>query len=269
MGSIPATSPNHELAVVMPVYNEEGCIGRVLTSWRDVFRASGIDFVILVINDGSSDRTGEILRRFADDDRIRVILQPNMGHGPTILNGYRQAVECAEWIFQCDSDDEIPADSFHELWGIRQQADAVLGFRRDRRQTLQRRVISFFSQLTVDLLFARGVRDANTPCRLMRASSLRPILNCIAPDTFAPNLLVSGGLCLSHARIVNVPVPFQRRRSGRVSIVRWGLWKAALKSFHQTVCGSRRMRCLRYSRECTSSPLVGREGAGCPGKKQT
>lgn len=267
MDVIPASLPSHELAVVMPVYNEEGSIGQVLTSWREVLHASGVDFVMLVINDGSTDRTGEILRPFADDERIRVVVQSNMGHGPSILRGYRQAVELGEWILQCDSDDEIPADSFGRLWAIRQQADAVFGFRRNRRQTLQRRVISFFSQLTVDLFFAGGVRDVNTPCRLMRASALRPILDHIPPHTFAPNLMVSGGLCLSRAQIVNVPVSFCPRRSGHVSIVRWGLWKAAFRSFCQTVSGSRRMRSLRHLREGTSPYLAPREGSGYPGKK--
>lgn len=244
----------------MPVYNEEGCIGRVLTSWRDLLRASGIDFVIVALDDGSTDRTGEILDRFVGDHAIRVIHQANQGHGPTILRGYRQAVQLAEWVFQCDSDDEMPPESFPGLWAIRQQADAVFGCRQDRRQSLQRRVISRFSRVTVDALFGRGVRDVNTPYRLIRACILRPIVECIPSDTFAPNLIISGGLNLSRSRILNVPVPARPRRSGRVSIVRWGLWKAALRSFRQTVSCSRRMR--RRGQSCgrgSPSPNCERE----------
>jgi glycosyltransferase involved in cell wall biosynthesis len=242
MCRIPAISRQHELAVVMPVYNEEGCIGRVVSAWRDMFRASGIDFVMLVIDDGSSDRTGEILLGFAGDDRIRVIAQANRGHGPTILGGYRQAVQLAEWVFQCDSDDEMSPDSFAGLWDVRRQADAVFGCRQGRRQSLQRKAISFGSRLAVDILFGRGVRDVNTPYRLLRTSVLRPVLDSIPSDTFAPNLVITGALNLSRGRVLSVPVPFQPRQSGHVSIVRWGLWKAAFRSFWQTVCCSRRIR---------------------------
>ncbi|HSW00169.1 MAG TPA: glycosyltransferase family 2 protein [Sedimentisphaerales bacterium] len=242
--SIRAVPPKCELAVVMPVYNEQGCIREVLSSWRNVLDESGIDFVILVINDGSTDGTGEILDAFARDERIRVFHQANRGHGPTILDGYRRAVSLAEWVFQCDSDDEIPADSFGRLWEVRRQADAVFGCRLDRRQTLQRRIITLVSRLTVDASFGRGIRDVNTPYRLMRASVLGRILEHIPADTFAPNLVVSGGLCRLHAQVASVSVPSRQRRSGRVSMVRGGLWKASIRSFRQTVRCGRSMRSL-------------------------
>ncbi len=233
-----------ELAVVMPVYNEQSCIREVLSSWRHVLDESGIDFVILVLNDGSTDRTGEILEDFARDERIRVFHQANRGHGPTILEGYRRAVSLAEWVFQCDSDDEVSAECFGRLWEVRRQADAVFGCRLDRRQTLQRKIITLVSRLTVFLLFGRGVRDVNTPYRLMRASVLGRILDHVPADTFAPNLVVSGGLCRLHAQMASVPVPSRPRRSGRVSLVPGGLWKASIRSFRQTVRCSRSMRSL-------------------------
>jgi hypothetical protein len=178
---------------------------------------------------------------------MRIIHQANRGHGPTILNGYRQALSLAPWVFQCDSDDEMPADSFGRLWEMRRQADAVLGYRQNRRQTLQRRMITSVSRLTVGMFFGGGVTDVNAPYRLIRVSVLSRILEHIPPDTFAPNLMVSGGLSLLHARVVNVPVPSRPRRSGRVSIVRWGLWKASVRSFLQTVRCSRSLRRLSQS----------------------
>ncbi|HON91567.1 MAG TPA: glycosyltransferase family 2 protein [Sedimentisphaerales bacterium] len=244
MDSIRAVAPKCELAVVMPVYNEEGCIGDVLSSWRSVLDKCGIDFVMLVFNDGSTDRTGEMLEAFAQDERIHVFHSANRGHGPTILDGYRRAVSLAEWIFQCDSDDEMPTDSFGSLWEIRGQADAVFGCRENRRQTLQRKIITLISRLTVSLFFGKGIRDVNTPYRLMRASVLERILEHIPADTFAPNLVVSGGLCRVHAKVASVPVPARPRRSGQVSMVRWELWKMSIQSFHQTVRCSRSMRHL-------------------------
>jgi len=228
--------------VVMPVYNEAGCIAAVVRSWRDMLRAIGINFVMIIINDGSRDRTADVLRESAADGCFHVIHQANAGHGPTILRGYRQAVTLADWVFQCDSDNEMGPESFGELWALRHQTDAIFGTRQSRRQNLQRRLISFGSRATVQVLFGRGIEDVNSPYRLMRSSVLEAILECIPPDTFAPNVILSGALAFAGARVRSVPVPCRPRQTGRGSIMRWKLWKGALWSFGQTLRCSRQMR---------------------------
>jgi dolichol-phosphate mannosyltransferase len=245
-------SRDYELALVMPVYNEEGCIAAVVRSWRDMLRASGVNFVMIVINDGSRDRTASILQGLADDECIRVIHQANMGHGPTILRGYRQAVTLADWVFQCDSDNEMGPDAFGGLWEVRHPVDAVFGSRQNRSQNVQRSLISFCSRMTVDLLFGRGIEDVNSPYRLIRSSVLGPILECIPPDTFAPNVVLCGALTFAGARVRSVPVPCRPRQTGRGSIVRWKLWKVALRSFGQTVRCSRRIRRSRLRQQCAT-----------------
>lgn len=233
---------DHELALVMPAYNEEGCIAGVIASWRDMLHTAQIRFIMLVINDGSRDRTPDILQGFADDRRIRVIHQANKGHGPSILRGYTEAVPLAEWVFQCDSDDEMGPASFHELWNLRHGADAVLGCRRNRQQGLQRRLVTAGSRVAVRLLFGPGIRDVNVPYRLIHTRALRPILAHIPADTFAPNVVISGALAIMGARLRNVPVPCVPRKTGCVRIANWALWRAALRSLRQTVQCSRRVR---------------------------
>jgi glycosyltransferase involved in cell wall biosynthesis len=229
----------------MPVYNEEGCIAAVVKMWRDMLYASGIRFVMIVIDDGSRDRTAQILDEFTRDEHIRVIHQANVGHGPTILRGYRQAAPLADWVFQCDSDNEISPESFGQLWTVRQQADAVFGYRQNRRQSVQRRWISLCSRAAVLLFFGGGPKDVNTPYRLVRSSVLEPILECIPTDAFAPNVIISGALSLTGATIRNVSVPCRNRQTGSVSIHRWRLWRAAMRSFWQTWHCSRQIRRAR------------------------
>jgi len=232
----------YELALVMPVYNEEGCIAAVVRAWRDTLCAVGIHFMMIVIDDGSCDRTPQILDEFSHDERIRVIHQANMGHGPTILRGYRQAVSLADWVFQCDSDDEMSPESFCQLWAVRQQADAVFGCRQNRCQSIQRQWISMCSRAVVRLFFGRGPKDVNTPYRLLRSSVLEPILEHIPADTFAPNVIISGALSVTGAAIRDVSVLCRRRQTGNASIRRWRLWRAALRSFRQTWRCSRQIR---------------------------
>lgn len=249
------SSKDYELALVMPVYNEEGCVAAVVRSWRDMLRAAGIHFVMLVINDGSQDRTADILDEFAGEEFIRVVHQANAGHGPTILRGYRQAVTLADWVFQCDSDNEMSPDAFGGLWHVRHSVDAVFAARQDRRQNLQRKLISFCSRLTVSLLFGRGIEDVNSPYRLIRSSTLQPILEWIPPDAVAPNVIVCGALTVAGARTSSVPVPCRPRQTGCGSIVRWRLWEMALRAFGQAMRCSRRIRRSSLREQCTAGVL--------------
>ncbi len=224
-----------DLMLVMPVYNEEACIAGVVASWRDKLGEMKLDFEILVLNDGSQDGTAPALEIFAADGRIRVVNKANSGHGPTILQGYRVAVEAAEWVFQCDSDDEMKPAHFPKLWEKRQKYDALFGVRAQRAQEPARRLLSAGSRLAVRLVFGRGVRDVNTPYRLLRASALKPIVQAIPDDTFAPNILISGVFSRRRGRIYNTPVPHENRKTGTASLTSSKVWKVAWKSLRQTL----------------------------------
>ena len=246
-----------DLELVIPVYNEECCIADVLGAWQSVLDALQIDYEIIVMNDGSTDGTAKELAPFEGSDRVDVVTKSNSGHGPTILQGYRLACERAPWVFQCDGDDEMDPSHFNELWSIRQEHDAVFGERLNRHQSAGRRLISAVSRLTVRLGYASGVRDVNTPYRLMRSTVLAPIVSAIPDATFAPNLVISGVLALAHVRIANVPVPHHNRTTGSVSIVRWKLWAAAARSLVQTLMLAGQMRSVAKA----ISHQVGETGA--------
>ena len=222
-----------DLMVVMPVYNEEACIISVIQSWKEMLNKLNIRYRLLVLNDGSADRTQEVLSLFSSDPQVQVVHKTNSGHGPTILSGYRMACEEAEWVFQCDSDAEMGPDAFPELWAQRAAYDALMGYRRGRVQSRGRAWISACSRTTVRLFFGPGISDVNTPYRLMRADVLRPMLTAIPNDTFAPNIILSGEMIRRKVRILEMPVDTRIRSTGRCSIVKWGLIRAAMRSFFQ------------------------------------
>lgn len=226
---------SRELIVVMPVYNEADCIAGVVRSWSDTLCSLGINAEILVLNDGSKDETAAALSAFNGNPRVRVINKANSGHGPTILEGYRDAVARAQWVFQIDSDDEMRPDAFANFWRRRAKYDAIFGIRAARQQDKARRMLSAGSRLAVKLLFGRGVRDVNVPYRLMRADKLAPIVAAIPPDTFAPNILISGVLGRNRRRITNLPVLHENRKTGTGSLTNSKVWKVAARSLGQTL----------------------------------
>lgn len=226
-----------DLIVIMPVYNEEGAIGSVLDSWVAKLDSMQLDYEIHPYNDGSKDRTADILAACAAKHPGKIVAhnKPNSGHGPTILQGYRENAEKAEWLFQIDSDDEMTPDSFDQLWNKRENCDFLTGQRDGRKQALPRKIISAVSRLSVRIFYGKSVWDVNTPYRLMRSAVFKEIFEAIPANTFAPNVILSGMAARKKFRCFEMPVPQRDRQTGEVSIKKWKLFKAAVRSFTQTI----------------------------------
>lgn len=224
-----------DFIVVMPVYNEEEVIERVTREWLRVLEGvEAENWRLRIHNDGSRDNTGTILEAI-QHPCLEVVHAHNQGHGPTLVSAYRRAVTEAEWVFQSDSDGEIPADAFPEFWQRREEADLWVGHRQNRGGPLSRRVISTVLRWMNRLLYGPGLSDVNCPCRLFRADAFAKTLEAMPDNTFAPNVLISGVACGGKTRVKELPIAYRPRQTGEVSIRRGRLAKAALKSAWQTL----------------------------------
>ena len=211
-----------DVAVVIPVFNEEKLIGECIDEWLNVLDSVNLNYEILIIDDGSSDATISIVERYGDNQNIQAIIKQNEGHGPTILAGYKRAVGIAEWVFQADSDNEISPNQFSALWSRRQGQDAVIAWRQGRDQTTVRRLVTFFARVTTKVLFRCHLRDVNIPFRLIRSETLTILLEKIPSDTFAPNIALSGALSLMNYQVEECPVIFNERIVGESSLSNLG-----------------------------------------------
>jgi dolichol-phosphate mannosyltransferase len=221
----------------MPVYNESEGITAVVESWIAALDRLGITSELLLYNDGSKDDTGARLDALAGRyPQVRAVHHANRGHGPTILRGYREAR--GEWIFQTDSDDEIPASAFAALWQRREGQDGVFGIRTGRPSGPGRRLLTAGAASAVRLLFGRGPRDVNVPFRLMRREPLQRLIPRIAADTFAPNVVLSGLFARDGLRFTEVPVPAVARRLGQTTIIGLKTLKLGVKAARQTLGAS-------------------------------
>lgn len=224
-----------DLAVIMPVYNEAGIIRSVVDKWITELRRLNIGFEFHVYNDGSRDESLIILERMIPVYPELILHDKvNSGHGPTILQGYLENLS-KEWLFQVDSDDEMSPEYFKILWEKRENHDFLLGKRINRKSPIPRKIISFLSRGTVRVLYGHGVHDVNSPFRLMRSKAIKEEILRIDTNTFAPNVVISGIASKKNLRIFETPVPYKLRTTGEVSIKKWKLLKAALKSCKQTI----------------------------------
>jgi dolichol-phosphate mannosyltransferase len=225
-----------ELTVVIPAYNEEGCIEEVCRDWLKVMTRFGNSRVI-VVDDGSRDSTGSKLDDLVRSEHHLVVLhQSNQGHGNALLTGYEKAIQLgSEWIFHVDSDNQFSPDDFGKLWECRNRSSFILARRKDRQDAPHRIVISRLMRLWLVFVFGCSIKDPNVPFRLMRASFLSKLLRSLPGGVFAPNIFLSILAKKSGQDLCEVPVRHVARQTGKVSIIKWRLIRICFRSLLELI----------------------------------
>jgi dolichol-phosphate mannosyltransferase len=211
-----------ELMIVMPVYNEQASVRKVVCEWFEEIENWTERFTFLVINDGSTDQTKNVLERLQKrfGPRLEVVTQANQGHGQSCLNGYRAAIERnIPFVFQIDSDGQCDPQYFFRFWRLREKCDVVYGQRVRRDDGWRRVVASVVLKVTLRLFTAVSCVDANVPYRLMRTEVLAEPVAKIPKDFFLANV----GLAVllrrkKGVRQDKVPIRFRERYGGEPSV---------------------------------------------------
>lgn len=235
-----ATARATALSVVMPAYNEEEAIGDAVFEVAQIVLDAVPNSELVVVDDGSRDRTGEILDELAArEPRLRVIHQPNGGHGPALRTGLEHAQ--GDYLFLIDSDRQIPIEAFPVLWEAAQGRDGALGVRAQRHDPPFRLFLTRQVRRSLRLLFGVRLRDANVPFKIVRRSAWEAARPFIPEGTLAPSLFLAVFLAVRGMDVVEVEVPHKERETGVVSIRRWKLLKFCGKAFRQLLDFRRRI----------------------------
>ena len=209
------------LYIVAPAYNEAENIECFVSEWHPVIEHfGGPESKLVVIDDGSTDDTYLQLSKLEGlFPQLHPVTKENSGHGPTVLYGYRFALDNgAAFIFQTDTDGQTNPDEFSEFWDLRHNYDAIIGNRSQRGDGFGRVVVSRVVCLLVKLFFGVSIPDANTPFRLMRASYLERILPFIPKDYNVPNIILSAlGPALGE-KVCFKEISFTPRSTGKNSL---------------------------------------------------
>ena len=223
-----------ELAVVIPAYNESECIEKVVRSWQtELLKLIGAGkFQMFIVNDGSKDKTGEILDRLASEIKeLKPIHKPNGGHGDALYKGYQAAVDAQpEFVFQTDSDDQFKPEDFSKMWEKRNESQAILGWRQSRHDPFHRLVITRILRTLIGLFYGVYLKDSNVPYRLFRTEYLRRLLAAIPAHAFAPNIFLAVLSAKDQQKLFFVPIVHEERQTGVVSIIKWKLLKVCFRS---------------------------------------
>jgi glycosyltransferase involved in cell wall biosynthesis len=216
----------------MPAYNEEAIIAESIKQWHNIVEKIGEDSRLVVFNDGSKDKTYEIMSGLVSSHpQLVPVDKPNSGHGPTCTFAYNYAINNgADFVFQTDSDGQTCPDDFWQFWEQRKSYDFIIGFRKNRKDGIMRVFVSKMLQFFVWFIFREKVSDPNTPFKLMRTDKLMSVIKIVPTDFFLSNVLINILAIKRKAKIAWLPITFLPRKSGSNSIKILGIFKIGLKA---------------------------------------
>ena len=237
-----ATPARPRLTFFFPAFNEEENVAEtVRRALAEVAPLVGGSIEVLIVDDGSTDRTPELADALAaGDGRVRVHHQPNRGYGGALRAGFEQA--SGELIGFSDGDLQFDLAEMSRLLEriddpSRPRVDAVIGYRIKRRDPPHRIFIAKTYNAVVSVLFGLRVRDIDCAMKLLR----REVFSGLRLDTDSPflsaELLIK--LRARGERIAQVGVNHYPRPAGTntgasfrkilrtfrdIARLRWALW---------------------------------------------
>jgi glycosyltransferase involved in cell wall biosynthesis len=167
------------LSVVMPAWNEEANVGEALEQVSRVLQSLDLDYEIILVKDGSRDRTGEIAKSLIRQvPHLKLVEHyPNRGYGGALKAGFAQATK--DLIAFVPSDNQFDFSDIRGLLAKIDGAAIVSGYRADRQDPLIRKVNAFGWNLVVRLLFGYLARDIDCGFKVFR----REILDRVTLDS--------------------------------------------------------------------------------------
>ncbi|GHO69909.1 hypothetical protein KSC_088010 [Ktedonobacter sp. SOSP1-52] len=162
----------HSLSIILPAYNEEQVIGNtILDVWR-VLQQWRLDAEIIVVNDGSADRTGTIVAELARDlPQLRLVTHPtNQGYGAALVSGFEAAMK--ELTFFMDSDGQFDIRELQQFFGAVERYDAVIGYRLERQDSAMRRLNAWGWKCLIGWFLDIHVRDIDCAFKLLHTEFL-------------------------------------------------------------------------------------------------
>src|SRR3989338_7867982 len=204
-----------QLSIVLPAHNEAENLPGLIQDVTAYLESLGWDYEIIIVNDGSTDGTQNILEELQiKNSRIISVHHPkNRGYGAALRSGFSAATK--EWLFFMDSDRQFDIKEISKLANYIDKYYMVIGYRKDRQDHLIRKINAGIFNIAVNLLFGLWVRDIDCAFKLMR----REIVN--KANLESNGALISTELLVRAEKlgykIKQIPVTHYPRLSGQSS----------------------------------------------------
>lgn len=175
---------NITLSVFFPAYYDENNIGKVVESAVKVLDELKLkDYEVIIIEDGSPDKTGEVADKLADKhSKVRVIHhKKNMGYGATLKDGFTSAV--MDYVFYTDGDNQFDLNELKKFVALIPYSDIVVGYRKRKQYSLYRKFTSLCYNYLLKLIFDIHYWDIDCAFKLFKTELFRRI-EIVSVDAF-------------------------------------------------------------------------------------
>jgi glycosyltransferase involved in cell wall biosynthesis len=164
-----------DITLFFPVYKDERTVEQVTRKALAVLEQVSGNHEVIIIDDGSPDKSGEIADRLArEDSRVSVVHHgTNRGYGAAVKSGF--AKSRFEWICFTDGDDEYDVTDLHKLIALKDYYDLIITFRYVKVYSGNRQFISWVYNNVLRTLFRTTYRDISTGLRLIKKSLIDQI----------------------------------------------------------------------------------------------
>lgn len=200
------------LTIVIPAYNEENGIAPTLTELREELLKLNLDIPleVVIVNDGSTDKTQAAIEPYLDDV-LRLVNHPrNMGYGAALKTGIDAARY--SWILITDADGTYPNVHIPEVLAERDSYDMIVGARIGEKThiPLIRRPPKWVLRKLAEILSQQAIPDLNSGFRLMRRDVVRRFYN-ILPNGFSFTTTITLAMFSAGFRVKYIPINYNKR----------------------------------------------------------
>ncbi len=208
---------DRSLSIVLPAYNEKANIRRAVEQAVENASRLAPEYEVIVVDDGSTDGTGEVVQELLrkDPQHVRLLTHsPNLGYGAALRTGFEHSRH--ELVFFTDSDNQFDMSELEYFIPLMSDHEMVTGFRVYRYDTVMRCMLSWLYNRLVGVIFRLRVRDVDCAFKLMRRELVQQVT--IECENFFVNTELLAKARKWNFRIAEKGVRHYPRTAGQTSV---------------------------------------------------
>lgn len=200
------------LSIILPAYNEEKNLPKVINQIIEVVDELKLDAEIIVVDDGSTDKTREVITELEKKHPIvkGFFHEQNKGYGGALISGFQEANK--DYIFFMDADGQFDFKEIKKLLPYVNEFDIVAGYRVQRADSLIRKINAAIFNLVVRILFGLKIKDIDCAFKIYKSDAVKNISFETKGALINTEILLKAKM--AGARIKQVPVSHYPRLYG-------------------------------------------------------
>jgi glycosyltransferase involved in cell wall biosynthesis len=206
------------ISAFFPCYNEEKNVASLIHHCDEVLRDIAVDYEIIIVDDGSRDRTGEIVQEIAaENPHVKYCSHvKNRGYGAALYTGFKKTR--FEYVFFSDGDNQFELSEMRLLVNKISEADLVTGYRHSRADSATRLLNAWMWRLLVRLVFGIRITDIDCAFKLFKRRTVQRIgtKNMISKGALI-NTEIYARMKRLGMTVIEVPVTHYARVSGQAT----------------------------------------------------